>query len=142
MLEPARRPVRIEAASPEAYIASLDEPRRGEVEQLHRLVRRTAPALEPVMAFGMIGYGLYSHEYRDGRTGEWVLLGLASQKRHISLYAACESDDGNLVERYASRLPKADIGKSCIRIRRLADVDPAVLEEFVSDVARIGVPAR
>jgi hypothetical protein len=125
------------AQTPEQYIAQLEEPRRDHIGRLHDLIRTTAPGLEPYMESGMIGYGRYHFRYATGREGDWCLLGLASHKRYVSLYVTAEDGRGGyLVEAYRDRLPKADIGKSCVRFRRLDDLDEEVLREMIREAAR------
>ena len=93
------------------------------------------------MAGKMLGYGPFHYRYASGREGDTTLLGLASQKRYISLYACMADDRGYVAERYAEALPKASIGKSCIRFTRLADVDLATLETVVRECAAIHAAA-
>ena len=122
--------------TPDDYIDALDEPRRSQVRQLHELIRTTVPELEPQIVSGMLGYGSYHYVYASGRYGDWPILGLASRKRAISLYASCVTADGGYVaEEYRERLPKADIGRSCVRIRKLEDVDLGVLAELIERAA-------
>jgi hypothetical protein len=122
----------------EDYIAALAEPRRTDVAALDALIREHAPSLEPVVAGKMLGYGPFHYRYASGREGDTTLLGLASQKRYISLYVLCANGGRYLAESYAERLPKASVGKSCVRFARLSDVDPAVLAELVTEAARLG----
>ena len=124
--------------SREDYIAALDEPRRTDVAALDALIREHAPGLEPVVAGKMLGYGPFHYRYASGREGDTTLLGLASQKRYISLYVLCANGGRYLAESYAERLPKASVGKSCVRFARLSDLDPAVLAELVTEAARLG----
>ena len=131
-----------DAATHEEYIERLAEPRRGEIRALHELIRRTAPQLEPTMEFGMLGYGKYHYHYASGREGDWQLVGVASNKNYISLYVTAAAPDGGyLAETYKDQLPKASIGKSCIRFKRLGDVDQGVLERLVRNVAEVGPPS-
>ena len=123
------------APTHEAYIAALDEPRRSEVRTLHELIREAVPQLEPTMAFGILGYGTYHYRYASGREGDSTVVGLASNKRHISLYVAAVVDGAYLAERYAPQLPRASVGRSCIRVRRAADLDRAVLVELLREAA-------
>ena len=120
------------------YIDALDEPRRTDIAALDALIREHAPGLEPVVAGKMLGYGPFHYRYASGREGDTTLLGLASQKRYISLYVLCASDGAYLAESYAERLPKASVGRSCVRFARLSDVDTAVLADLVSEAARRG----
>lgn len=123
------------APTHDAYIEALDEPRRSDLRTLHELIRAAAPRLEPTMAFGILGYGIYHYRYASGREGDATVVGLASNKRHISLYVASEVDGRHLAEVYAPRLPKASVGKSCIRVRRAADLDLDVVAELLRDAA-------
>lgn len=124
------------ATTPTDYIAGLEEPRRSDVAALHDLIRETTPDLEPVMIHGMIGYGPYHYKYASGREGDTARICLASQKNYISLYVIC--GDGN-AEKYAGRLPKASIGKSCVRFKRLSDLDPDVLKEMFLEASTSSV---
>ena len=124
-------------AAADEYIAALDEPRRGDVRRLHELVRETLPDLEPHVESGMIGYGSYHYKYASGREGDAAIIGLSSRKQYISLYVNCAYDGGYVAERYAGRLPKADIGKACVRLKRTDDVDLGVLRELLTEAGRL-----
>jgi hypothetical protein len=126
------------AATPGAYLAELAEPRKGELTKLHRLIRKAAPKLAPTICAGMIGYGMYHYKYASGREGDWPLVGLASQKSYISLYVCATDGKRYLAEQYKAALPKASIGKSCVRFKRLDDVDLGVVERLVKQAAEIG----
>jgi Domain of unknown function (DU1801) len=129
-----------DAATHEEYIERLAEPRRGEVRALHELIRRAVPQLEPTMEFGMLGYGKYHYRYPSGREGDWMLVGVASNKNYISLYVTAAAPGGGyLAERYQDQLPKASIGKSCIRFKRFDDVDRDVLAQLLRKAAQ-GMP--
>lgn len=110
------------AKDPEDYLAQIDEPRRADIETLDRLIREEAPNHERHLAYGMLAYG--------------SVAALASQKRYISLYVSCETEAGYLTEQYRERLPKADIGKSCVRFKRLSDVDEDALRDLIREAAR------
>jgi hypothetical protein len=130
-----------DAATHDEYIERLSEPRRGEIRVLHELIRRSAPQLEPTMEFGLLGYGRYHYRYASGREGDWMLVGLASNKNYISLYVMATTADGRMLpDTYSDRLPKASIGKSCIRFRRLGDVDQEALATLLREAQQRGVP--
>lgn len=124
-----------DAATHDAYFDALDEPRRSELRTLHELIRATVPQLRPTMEFGMPGYGKYHYRYASGREGDWMLVGLASNKNYISLYVTATVDDRYLAETFKPRLPKASIGKSCIRFKRVSDVDTEALAELLRAAA-------
>jgi len=126
---------RTSAATPADYIAGVDEKRRPDIQRLHDLVREVAPELEPTMEFGMLGYGKLHYRYASGREGDWMKIGIASNKQYISLYCCAADDRGYVAERYRERLPKANIGKSCVRFKRLDDLDDDVLRQLIRDCA-------
>jgi hypothetical protein len=124
------------AESPAEYIEMLEEPRRSDIRELDALIRKLAPKLEPHLASGMLAYGHYHYK---GKTteGEWFNIGLASNKRYISLYLmAGDGKGGYLAESYKERLPKADIGRSCVRFKRPGDLDRRDLEELIRTAAK------
>jgi uncharacterized protein YdhG (YjbR/CyaY superfamily) len=119
--------------TPEEYIAALDEPRRTEIAELDALIRERAPDLEPHVRSGMLGYGEYHYKYASGREGDAAVIALSSRARYISLYA-----NVGVAEKYRDQLPSADIGKSCIRLKRLEGVDRDVLAKVIEETAAAG----
>ena len=118
------------------YISAIDDPaRRGDIEALDRLIREEAPDLERHMRSGMLAYGTYQYRYASGREGEAGVISLASQKNYISLYVSCTEGGAYLAETFAQRLEGANVGKSCVRFKRLDDIDEAVLRELISEAA-------
>ena len=118
------------------YIAALDEPRRGEVAALDALIRKSAPKLKPFIYMGMLGYGPYHYKYASGREGDSCRIGVASNENYISLYICLTDANGYIPERYKQALPKAKIGKSCVRFKRLSDLDPNALKHMIREGAQ------
>ena len=127
-----------DAQSPDEYIERLEEPRRTDIRELHELIRATAPELEPHIASGMLAYGHYHYRSKSGSEGDWFNIGLASNKRYISLYVMATDPKGGgyLAESYKDRLPKADIGRSCVRFKRPTDVDHQALTQLIREGAK------
>lgn len=127
-----------DAVSPAEYIDRLEEPRRSHIRQLDKLIRANAPNLEPHLASGMLAYGPYEYRSKSG-SGTWFRMGLASHKRYISLYVMAEDlvTGGYLAESYKDRLPKADIGKSCVRFKRPEDLDQATLGGLIREAGAL-----
>ncbi len=69
------------------YIASLEEPRRSEVQHLHHLIRRTAPDLDIVMLPNLIGYGPFRYRHATGREGDTARICVSSRKNYIAVYS-------------------------------------------------------
>jgi hypothetical protein len=123
------------------FIDSLDEPRRSEIAELHELIRDVAPELEVQAGKDMIGYGPFHYRYASGREGDAHLLALSPRKNYISIYVLCTKDGAYLAESYKDRLPKADIGKSCVRFKRPGDIDLGELRALLAEAVRLGPPA-
>jgi len=123
------------AKTHEEYIAGVEEKRRGDIRRLHDLVREVAPELEPTMAFGMLGYGTVHYRYASGREGDWMKIGIANNKQYISLYCCAAEDGGYVAEQYRERLPKANIGRACVRFKRLSDLDLDALKDLIRRAA-------
>jgi len=119
------------AATPEKYIAEVDEKRRDDIQRLHDLVLEVAPELEPTMEFGMLGYGKHAYRYASGREGEWMKIGIANNKQYVSLCCCAADENGYVAEQYRDRLPGANIGKSCVRFKKISDLDEGVLRELI-----------
>jgi hypothetical protein len=115
--------------TPAEYIAAVDDERRSDVAALDALIRKHAPKLEPVIMDGMLGYGPFHYRYASGREGDACKLSIASNASYISLYCS-------VAERYADRLPKASLGTSCVRFKKLADLDEQALVALIEETAK------
>ena len=131
----------IEAASPEDYIGKLEEPRRSDIAALDALIRKNAPKLEPFIHKGMLAYGPWHYKYASGREGDWFRVGLASNKNYISLYICAGTGAGYVAEQYREALPKASIGRSCVRFKRLSDLNQTVLKKMIREGAKASAKA-
>ena len=122
----------------EEHIDSLPEDRRVTVRAVHDTVRAAAPELD-VKMWGekLIGYGSYHYRYASGREGDWFPIGLANNKAYVSLYICAADADGYLAEQNAERLGTVSVGKSCIRIKRLEDLDLDVVAELSRRAAEL-----
>jgi hypothetical protein len=123
------------AETPQQYIEGLEEPRKSDVARLHAIITETVPELEPCMAGSMIGYGKFHYRYASGREGDACRIALSSNKNYISIYALAADEEGYVAERYRDRLPKASIGKSCVRFKRVSDLDEATLRDLLRETA-------
>ena len=125
--------------TPAEYIAAVDDKRRADVAALDALVRKHAPKLEPVIMGGMLGYGPFHYRYASGREGDASKIAIASNAQYISLYCSAADAEGYVAPRYVDRLPKASIGKTCVRFKKLADLDEKALVALIKQTARTGL---
>lgn len=120
-----------DAKSVEEYIERIEEPRKSDIIALDTMIREIAPKLERSLFGSIIGYGKFHYKSKSGQEGDWFPIGLASQKNYISLYVCATDGKEYLPEKYVKKLPKASIGKSCVRFKKLQDVDEKVLRELI-----------
>lgn len=119
------------ATTPNEYIAMIAEPRRSEIQRLHDYIQSVIPDLKPRILSGMIGYGTYHYTSSSGREGEWSVVALASQKNYISVYVCGVVNGAHVAEQHKDWLPKANIGKSCIRFKKVDDIDLEKLKDMI-----------
>lgn len=121
---------------------SIDElfEKSGELEPLFReldsLIVKTVPNMERVLfespSIVMIGYGLML--YRTTKTvGEWPVVGLAPQKGSVNLYVMGLTCGQPIAEFYQEKLGKVSAGKSCIRIKKMDNINRDELINLLKD---------
>ena len=131
----------LDVKTPAEYLAGVDDKRRPDIAALDALIRKHAPTLEPVIMNGMLGYGPYQYHYASGREGDACRLSIASNASAISLYCNAGDERGYVAERYVDRLPKASIGKSCVRFKKVADLDEKALVALIKETAKLSLTA-
>ena len=144
------------ASSVEEYLAELPDDRAEVVEQVRELVLANLPdGVVETMNWGMIAYEIPLDRYPDTYNGQPLLYAaLAAQKHHYALYLhsvySSEPDAGRLRQAYDEAGMKLDVGRSCVRFKRLDQLLPAAIaaavgavtvEEFIGryEAARRGV---
>lgn len=119
------------ATSVDEYIASVPEGRREIIEFLHKFIQKAGPKLEPHFAYNMLGYGSFKYLNYKKQLQNWPTIALANQKNYISVYVCAIEHDQYLAEQYADKLGKVSVGRSCIRFKKLEDVNLDVLKEVI-----------
>ena len=115
------------------YIAAIPEaPRRDDAEAIDALFRRVT-GLEPKMwGPSIIGYGSYDYTYASGHSGTSCRAGFSPRKGAHTLYVMSGLAESAPVAALLGKLGKHTTGKGCLYIKKLADVDLAVLEALVA----------
>lgn len=127
----------LKVSTPKQYLDALEEPRRSEVKKLDALIRKTVPKLKPFICQGMLAYGRFTYRSKSTEK-EWFKIGIANNAAAISLYACAADERGYVAERYKDALPKANIGKSCVRIKKVDDLDAKVLAKLLKETEKVG----
>jgi len=119
------------------YIADIAEPKRADIAKLHALIQKTLPSFEPAVGSGMLGYGKFHYRYESGREGDTFRIALASNKTGISIYVNAVDEGGWVAEQAKDRLGRASVGKSCIRFKKLSDIDLRALIDVLRHARKV-----
>ena len=115
-------------ASIAAWLETVPENRKADtIDLLARMERLSGHP--PVLWGAIVGFGSYHYRYDTGREGDFMRIGFAPRKAKLTLYLLPGYDDhGPLL----ARLGKHSIGKSCLYVNKLADLDLDVLDELIT----------
>lgn len=124
------------ATTNKEYFAALPAPRRETLEFLDGLIKKTAPKLKPYFASNMPGYGTFRYTNYKKQVIDWPIIALASQKNYISLYVCAVQDGEYIAEKHKDELGKVSVGKSCIRFKKIEDVNLTALKKVIRLAAK------
>jgi hypothetical protein len=115
------------ATTIDEYIDSVPEDRKDAIKFLHDFIQKAAPTLKPRFATNMLGYGSFTYLDSKKQPLDWPVVALANQKNYISVYVCALEDGQYAAEKHAPSLGKVSVGRSCIRFKKLDDIN---LDEF------------
>ncbi len=107
----------------------VDETRRDDCLTLVRIMKQATKTEPRMWGSSIVGFGDFHYKYASGREGDWFLTGFAPRKRDLTIYIMAGFDH---YEPLLAKLGKHKTGKSCLYVKRLADVDRKVLKELIS----------
>jgi hypothetical protein len=115
--------------SVEEFLKSVENDKRREDGLKILEMMKDITGEEPVMwGSSIVGFGDYHYKYASGREGDWFKVGFSPRKRNLTLYLMCDVKE---LRDSLEKLGKHKIGKGCLYINRLEDVDIGVLREIV-----------
>lgn len=118
------------AADPMAFLAAIpDEQRRTDCLAVVELMRRATGTAPRLWGANIVGFGKYRYQYESGRSGEWPVIGFSPRKNDLTLYLMAGFEKH---PELMAKLGKYKTGKSCLYLKRLADVDIGVLERLIA----------
>ncbi len=126
----------VAAKNEKEYIESISEPRKSQILRLDKLIKDTLPNLKPTFAYNMLGYGMFHYKTKSGSEGEWPIIALASQKNYISLYICATKDGKYLAEENKEKLGKVSVGKSCIRFKKIEDLNLDEIKRLLKEAEK------
>jgi hypothetical protein len=128
----------------EAYITSQPEPKRSDMQALHRIIQEVMPACKLWFLDGKnsenktvsnpnIGYGLQTLKIADGKSREFYQIGLSANTTGISVYILGIEDKKYLAQTYGEKLGKASVTGYCIKFKALKNINIDVLAAAIRD---------
>jgi len=126
----------------EEYISSQPEPKRSDMQELHRFILQVLPGCKlwfldgknsenKIVSNPNIGYGSYTIKYADGKTREFYQIGLSANTTGISVYILGIEDKTYLAQTYGKELGKASVTGYCIKFKNLKDININILEAAI-----------
>jgi hypothetical protein len=124
------------------YITGQPEPKRSDMQALHRIILQTMPrrrlwfldgkdSNKKTVSNPNIGYGIRTITYADGTTRKFYRVGISANTTGISVYIFGIEDKTYLARTYGKRIGKASVSGYCIKFKSLRDIKIDVLEAAI-----------
>jgi hypothetical protein len=105
-----------------------DEKKRREAFMILELMKKITDSEPKMWGASIVGFGNHHYKYQSGREGDWFLAGFSPRKQNLTLYVMSGFPG---YEELLAKLGKHKIGKSCLYINKLEDVNLSVLGEMI-----------
>jgi hypothetical protein len=113
-----------------AFVKKITDPqKRADTEAVVAMMTQATKSKPVMWGTSIIGFGVYSYEYASGQKGDWPLIGLSPRAQNLTLYIMPGFDKQQAL---LKKLGPHKTGKSCLYIKRLSDIDIAVLKEIIT----------
>ncbi|NJN63510.1 MAG: DUF1801 domain-containing protein [Acidobacteria bacterium] len=127
MAEAKTKPTKVSVAE---YLNAIeDDARRADCKALAKLMQTITKQKPKMWGPSIVGFGSYKYTFESGHSGESCATGFASRKGDISVYLLASTPES---EKLLGKLGKHKMGKACLYIKRLSDVDLDVLEALIA----------
>ncbi|MFD4366875.1 DUF1801 domain-containing protein [Rhodococcus sp. NPDC058521] len=114
--------------SVDQLIAALPEGRQEDAHRLRAMMQEITGEDAVVWASRIIGFGAYRYRYATGWEGVAPLIGFATSGRHHTVYMMADFGEGH--DELLARLGKVKLGKGCVYVNKLADIDLDAFREL------------
>ncbi len=118
---------RLNEADVDAFIDARPEAVAADCRTIMGMMKKATGEEPRMWGTSIAGYGRYHYKGASGREGEWFITGISPRKANISIYIIAGFEKAPLME----KLGKHSIGKGCLYIKRLSDVDHRILEQLI-----------
>ena len=106
----------------------VPEQKQKDSRKLYTLMERVTGAHGILCGTSIIGFGDYHYKYQSGREGDWFLIGFSPRKKALTVYLMCDVSHEKIAFEGLGKFTK---GKGCLYIKKLEDIDLAILEKIL-----------
>ena len=125
---------KVNEASVEGFLNSVaDEQARKDCLEILKMMKQATKEEPKMWGPAIIGFGSYHYKYESGREGDMMKIGFSPRKQNITLYIMLGADPENPL---LKKLGKYTIGKGCLYIKKIADIDKQVLQELINESSK------
>lgn len=111
-----------------------DEQTREDCYEILKIMEKATKARAKMWGPAIVGFGDYHYVYESGREGDWFITGFSPRKQNLTLYM---TGGFHQFEDLMRRLGKYTMGKGCLYINKLEDVDTKVLKEIITKSVKV-----
>ena len=117
------------SASVAAFLSAIeDTEKRADAKKIAAMMREATGSRAKMWGKSIVGFGSYHYKYSSGREGDWMLIGFSPRKQNLTMYIMTGFKEFDAL---MGRLGKHKTGKSCLYVKRLADIDVKVLSSLM-----------
>jgi len=114
---------------PVAFLNTIEDPvKRDDSFRLLALMEKVTGKPPVMWGNSLIGFGSYRYQYDSGHKGEYLVIGFSPRKANLSIYILPGFDDYRALMK---KLGTYMTGRSCLNVKKLADIDETVLEQLI-----------
>ena len=118
-------------ASVTEFINGIEDPgQRADCRKISAMMKKATGSRPKMWGTSIVGFGSYSYSNSAGKNFEWMLTGFSPRKQATSVYIM---PGFQKFDALMKKLGRHKTGKSCLYIRRLEDVDQAVLQQLIDE---------
>ena len=108
--------------------AVADEQKRADSFKVKEIMAELTGAPAKMWGTSIVGFGSYHYKYASGQEGDWMLTGFSPRKQALTLYLMSGNEH---FEKEREKLGKHKVGKSCLYIKTISDIDEDVLRDMI-----------
>ena len=113
------------------FIKAIDDPqKRADARKVAAMMRKATGKRAKMWGPSIVGFGTYHYKYASGREGDFMVAGFSPRKQALTVYIMAGFSKYDALMK---KLGKYKTGKSCLYIKRLSDVDEAVLQKLIDE---------